>query len=128
MRTLRVLGVVVLLAGLGAAASGQDKKPGNEKRILGLWETVKSEEETLPVGSTIEFTDEGKARYAQKKEVTGRKEGVTLDYMIKGDKLTLTFKIGTEFRNQVLTIKDLSDTDLVFVDSERKSAELKRKK
>jgi uncharacterized protein (TIGR03066 family) len=127
MRALRLLGVVLLLAGLSAAASGQDKTKENEEKIVGLWETVKTEKETLPVGSTMEFAEEGKAKYSQKKE-DGRPESVTGKYMIAGDKLTLIFKVGAEDRKQILTIKNLTATELRLADDKDKLAELKRKK
>jgi uncharacterized protein (TIGR03066 family) len=128
MSALRLLGVVVLLAGLGAAASGQDKKPGNEEKIVGLWETVKTDTGTMPVGSRMEFQEGGKAMYTQKKAESDREVIVTGKYLVEGDKLTLTFKIGTEERKQTLTIKNLTATDLVLADDKNKSAELKRKK
>ena len=96
-------------------------------KIVGAWEVTKASEGTVPVGGTMEFTKDGKAKVTAKKDGTEITHEAT--YTIAGDKLTLTHKKGDEERKLALTIKKLTATELMLADEkDGKTVEFKRKK
>lgn len=123
MNTMRLVMVAVVagLAGLGARA---DEKKDIAKLIVGKWEATKADEGTLPVGSMVEFTKDGKLK------VSVKDSDMTLEgtYKIEGNKFHMTMKVGDDEHKQTINIKKITENELSTSDNEGKVVELKRKK
>jgi uncharacterized protein (TIGR03066 family) len=123
MKALNLLAVVCVLA-VGVRA--EDKKPDYAKMIVGKWEVTKADEGTLPVGSIIEFTKDGKFTSREKlesKEITF--EG---SYKVEGDKFNLDLKVGDQTIKVSITITKMTDDEMHTKNDEGKVVEVKRKK
>ncbi len=106
-------------------AAPADDKPDNAKLILGVWEATKAGKDTLGVGALAEFAKEGKLKItAQRDGMTVLREGT---YKITGDKLTVVLKTDDKEVTHNITIKKLTETELVTSD-DRGAIEFKRKK
>jgi len=115
---LRLIAVGVLVVGLVGGTSAQEKKPeGNKEKLLGTWEIIKADEGTAPVGTTVEFTKDGKVKVTPKGEQETREHL----YKIDGDKIIIE-------EGPTVTIKKVTDSELHVIDPEGKMVELKRKK
>jgi uncharacterized protein (TIGR03066 family) len=114
-----VAAVAVALAA-GVRAEDKEEKKDNAKLLVGSWEVTKSFDKGPPVGATAEFTKDGKVTL-EAKDV--QREGT---YKVDGDKLTLVMK--DRDGKTILSIKKISDKELVVEDDDKKSVELKRKK
>jgi uncharacterized protein (TIGR03066 family) len=121
MNALRVLAVV----GLFAVVARAEDKPDYAKKIVGKWEVTKADEGTLPVGSIIEFTKDGKFKSMEK---DGAKD-VVFDgtYKVDGDKFELNLKIGEESHKVMVTITKMTDTEMHTKNDDGKIVEVKRK-
>jgi uncharacterized protein (TIGR03066 family) len=115
-----VLGIV-MIAGSGMARAQDD----NGKKIVGIWEVVKSAS-NLPVGSTVEFTKDGKLNAVLKESPNEIKLDGT--YKIEKDKLTVKIKIGETSEEEVVTVKKLTDEALEIEDKDKKVDVFKKKK
>src|SRR5262245_22533820 len=86
MSTLRWLAVGAIACLLIPGARAEDK-PDYAKLLVGKWEVSKADEGTVPAGTVIEFTKDGKVI------LTGKKDGadVTMEgtYKIDGNKFTV---------------------------------------
>src|SRR5262249_59835035 len=105
MNAMRLMAVGVLVGLVSFAARAEDKAD-NAKLIVGKWECAKADEGTLPVGSSVEFTKDGKIIVIVKegdKEMKG--EGT---YKVEGDKFDFTIKIGDQEHSDTITIKKLT--------------------
>lgn len=126
MKTFAFLLAGVALCALTLEVRAEEKKADNTKLLVGVWEVAKADEGTIPVGATVEFLKDGKLKATVK---MGEKED-TLNgvYTVEGDKLTLMVTIEKESKKNVLTIKKISETELIVVDDKSKSVEFKKKK
>src|SRR5262245_16178586 len=114
MNALRVLMAGVIVCLLTAVAQADDKKDekketksDNAKLIVGKWECTKADDGTLPTGTIIEFTKDGKMILTGKMgDQEFKMEGT---YKIKGDKFEIGFKMGDAEHNEDITIKKLDD-------------------
>jgi uncharacterized protein (TIGR03066 family) len=115
-----LLGVgLVVFAG---TAQGQDD---NAKKIVGMWEVTKSGSQ-VPVGSTIEFTKDGKLIASLKIEGMDLKLDGT--YKVEKDKLTVKIKVMDQNIEETSTIKKLTDDALEIEDKDKKVDVFKKKK
>lgn len=128
MKVLGVLLAAAALAGLTGSARGQDKaeKADNKKLIVGKWEAVKADEDTLPVGAVVDHTADGKLKVTVK--TGGKEEVITGTYAVEGDTVNLTFTLGGKEEKKKLSIKKLTETEYVATDEKGKSATFKRVK
>ena len=98
----------------------------NPKNIIGIWEITKSDDGT-PVGTTIEFTKDGKVKLTT--PVGDQKLNIDGTYKVDGDKLTVTIKPSDQKETtDTLTITKLTDKVLITKDQKGKSDEFKKKK
>lgn len=125
MNVLRLMtvGTVVLLFGVGARA---EDKPDYAKLIVGKWEATKTDPGTLPEGTVVEFTKDGKLKMSVKKD--GQELNVEGTYKVEGNSFTMTMKLGDQEKSQKITITKISDTAVSTTDKDNKVVELKRKK
>jgi uncharacterized protein (TIGR03066 family) len=125
MNAPRLLAVGVLVVLLGTAARSQDKTD-YAKLIVGTWEVTKADENTVPVGSVVEFTKDGKMKVTAKEGGAEMKlEGT---YKVEKDTFTFTLKAGDQDLSQTITISKISDKMLATKDKDGKVVELTKKK
>src|SRR5262245_3195877 len=66
MNVLRLLVAVAVACALAVGARADEKKADNAKLLVGTWEVAKADQGTVPVGSTVEFTKDGKMKVTHK--------------------------------------------------------------
>jgi uncharacterized protein (TIGR03066 family) len=119
----------LLLAGLvfcAAAALVRAEEKVDGAKLVGKWEATKADPGTIPVGSTVEFTAKNTMKVVHKadgKEIIG--EGT---YKVDGDKFAFELKIGDNTTKKTITIKKLTDTELMTADEQGKSITFKKVK
>lgn len=96
----------------------------NAKKIVGVWVLSKSEAGGT-LGDMMEFRNDGKLKIIATLPVG--KVTADLIYKIEGNKLTWTLKGPPRDSTEILTIKSLTDSVLVTVDSKDRSQEFTRK-
>ena len=128
MGMLRLMATGLLAVGMVVAARAEDKKADAKDKIVGVWEVVKADktEGVPPVGTVIEFTKDGKMKVTHKNK-EGKEETAEGTYTIDGQKLMVTIKFGDKEAKHTVTLKKLTDTELVG-EGEKGTAEFKRKK
>ena len=128
MRSLTTLAFLLFTA--SSQAQDEPKDKGNAEKLVGTWQLVKSDQE-IPedLKFFVDLTADGKM--AIRVEMKGTKEGLTMKgkYKVDGNKIdyTITTPDG-EKKQEILTIKKLTDTDLVTVDPDGVKEEFKRVK
>jgi uncharacterized protein (TIGR03066 family) len=118
---MRVLiGAVVILSFAGlTSAAGQDKDKIELKKLLGKWEPKDAK-------IVIEFADKGKIVINY--DEGGKSEKIEGTYKLDGNKLDIAMSFLGKEQKETLTVKKLTDDELVTVDSKNKEETLKRKK
>lgn len=124
MPTLRWLTAGVLICFVGAALRAEEK-PNYAKLLVGKWEATKVDEGTLPKGSIVEFTKDGKLKVTVKQE--GQEMTIDGTYKVEGDKFTVTVKFGDEEHSNTITITKLEGKVMSTKDKDGKLAEFERK-
>jgi uncharacterized protein (TIGR03066 family) len=129
-----LVGVVVALAGCGGRRAAEPPaspkvapEPVDATKLVGVWELVKGEEgQSDPVGSTIEFTKDGKIHMeSPDKNKKGKVQGT---YRVEGSKLIVTTQpVGKDF-DTTYSIQKLTDTTLVRRNAGAVEEEYKRKR
>jgi len=122
MKALRVLAVVCLVAVVGRA----EDKPDFAKMIVGKWEVTKADDGTLPKGSIIEFTKDGKFTSREKAGDKDMLFGGT--YKVTGDKFDLDLKIGDESHKVTITITKLTADEMHTKNDQGQVVEVKKVK
>lgn len=124
MKLTRVLAAAALVCLLGGLGRGQDKTD-YAKMLVGKWEVTKADVGTVPEGTVLEFTKDGKLK------VTGKKgdENLTLEgtYKVEKNMFTFTIKVNDMERSQTITITKISDKEMSTKDKDDKVVELKKK-
>lgn len=120
---MRVLiGAVAILALTGIAA-GQDKDKDKDKvdakKLIGKWEPKEG-------GITIEFLEKGKLTLSL--DLGGKSEKIEGTYKVDGNKIEVALSFGGKEQKETLTVKKLTDDELMTTDSKGKDETLKRKK
>lgn len=112
---------------LRRAVAAAPAPASNPKMIIGVWEITKSDDGT-PVGTTIEFTRDGKLKITTK--VGDAPLNLEGTYKVDGDKLTVTVKSPDEGKemSDTVTITKLTEKVLITKDTKGKSDEFKKKK
>ncbi len=131
MNGLRLLMTAVTVCSLTAGANALDQadkkeKPDYAKLLIGSWEATKTAPDALPVGTVVEFDKEGKVRITHDRD--GMKNTIDYAYRVDGDKFIVEGKLDGTAVKHTVTIKKISDTDLVTEDEKGKITEFKRKK
>src|SRR5262249_3392554 len=98
-RRFALAGFLVLGLALGGTAGD-----GNAKKIVGLWEFVKSDEEGKgpPPGTTVRFTKDGKLKLHLK--VEDKEFNLEGTYKVDGKKLTINIEFGGKSKEDIATI------------------------
>jgi uncharacterized protein (TIGR03066 family) len=125
MKALRWLAVGLVVGLLGAAARAEDK-PDYAKMIVGKWEVTKSDPGTVPPGSVVEFTKDGKFIVIGKKD--DKEETFEGKYTVEKDTFTFTIKVGDQEHTDTITITKISDKAMSTKNKEDKVVELTKKK
>ncbi len=126
MPQVRGLFAALICMGIVDAAAAQvtkEAKADNKDKIVGVWIVVKGE--GVPAGTPVEFTKDGKIVF--KIDINGKEIKLEGAYKVEGDKVTLSMKTpdGKE-ESETDTIKELTDSKLVFTDPKGKETEFKR--
>jgi uncharacterized protein (TIGR03066 family) len=123
MTTSRLLVAGVVVLALAAGAGAEDR--GDAARLLvGKWQTTKAHK-VVPVGTVFEFSKDGKMRVNLKDG--GKEESVEGICKVEGDKVQYTLKLGgKDEKKDPLTIKKISEQELVLKGVEGDLSELKR--
>lgn len=124
MNALKSLAIGAFVILLGSSVRAEEKID-YAKMLVGKWEVSKADPDTVPVGSTIEFTKDGKLK------INGKKDDVEMaidgTYTVKDDTFTYKLKIGDMELSDTITIAKISKTDAVTKNKEGKVVELKKK-
>jgi uncharacterized protein (TIGR03066 family) len=124
MNALRLAAVAAIVCLVGAGARAEEKKD-LAKQLVGKWECTKADEGTLPVGSVVEFTKDGKMKVTVKQ---GDQE-MTIDgtYTVEAHKFTFALKMGDQEHKDTITVKKISDKEMSTEDKDGKKVEMKKK-
>jgi len=125
MNAMRLLVAGFVVVGLTAGVRAEEKQD-TAKLLVGSWEATKADEGTLAVGAVVEFTKDGKMKVTSKKD--GKDESHEGTYKLDGEKMMITTKMGDNESKFTITIKKISDKDMVAVNDAGKVVEFKRKK
>jgi uncharacterized protein (TIGR03066 family) len=121
---MKQLQLALALALLSSASVLADDVKVDGDKLVGTWEAVKGSE-TLPLGSTLEFTKEGKLKLNIKGAQPQQLEGT---YKIDGAAIKIVLKVQGEEKGETLKVSKMSDTELVIVDEMKKKDVLNKKK
>lgn len=118
---------MLLVVSVGAAQDKKDAKKVDGAKLVGKWEVSKAPENTVPKGTVIEFTKDGKLKLTV--DFNGKKIEMEGTYKVDGEKLNTKMKdpSGTEHEDSD-TIKTLSDEAAVLVAKDGKEVELSKVK
>jgi len=124
MKALKWMGVAAMVVVLNGCARAADEADV-AKFLIGKWEVTKADEGTVPEGSIIEFTRDGKVKASIKKgeslEVT---EGT---YKVEKDTVTVTMKKDGEEQSKKVTISKINEKEMTCKHDDGKVVELKKK-
>jgi len=126
MRSLRLSVAALIVFGLAGVVTAEEKKDDIKAKLVGDWLIVKSFEGGPPVDGIVSFGKDGKFKVTHKqdgKDVTH--EGT---YTNDADSFSFTLKVGDQERKDKITIKKLTADELMTVNKDGKSVELKKKK
>jgi uncharacterized protein (TIGR03066 family) len=124
MNALKLLAVGAIVCLLSAGARAEDKID-YAKMLVGKWEVSKADEGTVPKGTMIEFTKDGKVKANIKKD--DKDETISGTYKVEGDTFTVTMKMGDDEHTQTITITKISKTEMSTKNKDGKVVELTRK-
>jgi uncharacterized protein (TIGR03066 family) len=125
MNAMKLLGVGAVMVLLSAGTRAQEKVD-YAKLIVGKWEATKADAGTIPVGTIVEFTKDGKMKVSIKEG--GMEQTLEGTYKVEKDTFTFTLKVNGEDRMQTITITKISEKELATKDKEGKVVELKKTK
>jgi uncharacterized protein (TIGR03066 family) len=126
MKMLRFVLSAFVVAGLSSPAMAADDKVDVKKLIVGKWEAVKVDENTLPKGAVVEFTADGKLKVTAKND--GKDESVDGTYTLDGSSFTYKLKLGDMELSQKVVIKKISETEMDTANPEGKNVGFKKVK
>jgi uncharacterized protein (TIGR03066 family) len=126
MKSLRIVAAAALAAVLLGSLRAEEKKADNKALIVGVWGLTKAGEGGPPVGTTMVFTKDGKVKMSGKAD--GKEFAFDGTYVVEGDKLTASIKSPDRTEKGTVTIKKLTDKELVTQDENGRALEFKRKK
>jgi uncharacterized protein (TIGR03066 family) len=116
---------------LSAAPVPKDKQKTTAEKLIGTWELVKNSKGNLEgVTVYVEFTKDGKmaVKYAPK-EKDAQMTILNGKFKAEGEKIDYTIEDGAGgMRGEILTIKKLTDDELITVDPDNIQEDFKRVK
>ena len=118
-----LIGAVVILTFSGfTGAAGQTKDKDKDKvelkKLMGKWEPKDGK-------IVVEFADKNKL--VMSLDLDGKSEKIEGTYKLDGNKLDIAMSFLGKEQKETLTVKKLTDAELVTVDSKGKEETLKRK-
>lgn len=125
MNALKCLGLAALLVSLAANSRAEDDKTDYKKLIVGKWEVSKADEGTVPEGTLIEFTKDGKLKITAKMGEEDFKIDGT--YKVVKNTFVYTLKLGDEEKSQTITITKISEKEMATKNEDGKLVEMKKK-
>ena len=124
MNALKWLGMAAVVVLFNTSARADDKVD-YAKMLIGKWEVSKADEGTVPAGSIIEFTKDGKMKASFKKgEEDVMVEGT---YKVVKDTFLMTMKMGEKEQTRTITITKITDKEMSTKNEDGKVVELKKK-
>lgn len=123
MKIFSSLIAALLIPGFSTSASAQEK-PDFAKLVVGTWEVTKGDKGgPIRVGAVYRFDQDGKMTMT----ITVAKQVGKMEsnYTVKGDQLVIKLS-GSTGTGRVITIKKLTDKELIWVEPSGKTAEFKR--
>jgi uncharacterized protein (TIGR03066 family) len=125
MNAMKLLTVGAIVCAMSAGARAEEKID-YAKMLVGKWEVTKADADTVPVGTIVEFTKDGKFKVGGKKDdVEMNLEGT---YTVEKDTFSFTLKVGDEEKKDTITITKISDTEMHTKNKDGKIVELTKKK
>ena len=125
MNALKWLGVAAVVVVIQRQRPApRTSKVDYAKLIVGKWEVTKSDEASVPIGTLIEFTKDGKLKATIKKD--GEEENVEGTYKVVKNTFEVTLG-GDGGKMQTITITKINDKEMVIKDKDDKVVELKKK-
>src|SRR5438874_10698010 len=125
MNALRLVAVGAIVCLLGVGARAEEKKD-LAKMLVGKWECTKSDPDSLPVGGIVEFTKDGKIKVTVKEgDKEMKMEGT---YTVEAHKFTFVMKMGDQEHKDTITVKKITDKEMVTEGADGKKVELAKKK
>lgn len=121
MKKLQLLAFGFAVCLLGGAARADDKVD-YAKLIVGKWEVSKADPGTVPEGTLVEFTKDGKMK------VVAMDMTIEGTYKLEKNTFTMKLKVGDQEKSQKITITKISEKEMSSKDEGGKVVELKRKK
>jgi uncharacterized protein (TIGR03066 family) len=126
MNSLRIAPATVLVVSLLGAVQAQEKKADYRALIVGVWELTKTGDGGPPVGTTVEFTKDGKIKMTGKAD--GKEFSFDGTYGVEGEKLNGNLMTPGGEEKGTSKIKRLTDKELVTEDESGRVLEFKRQK
>ena len=125
MNALKWFAMAAVLGLASASARAEDDTSKYPKLIVGQWEVSKADEGTVPPGTVIEFTKDGKL-----KATIGKgddKMTVEGTYKVVKNTFEMTMKVGDQEKSRTITITKLTAKELATKNEDGKVVELKKK-
>lgn len=125
-----LLGIALLGLPVLAAPIPKEDKKTNAEKLLGKWELVKSGmDDAKDVKFIVEFAKDGVMSLALTPKEGGETTKFKGKYKVNDDKIDYEMEQpGGETKKEILTIKKLTDAELVTVDPDDVKEEFKRVK
>jgi uncharacterized protein (TIGR03066 family) len=123
-------GLMVAIAGCSSSSTtapggGGDSKGG--ATVVGKWTPEGEGAQTLPPGSFMEFTADGKI--VMNLKLMDKVQTMDMGtYKVEGDKIHFSTKKGTKEEKETNTIKSLTADEMVLIDPKGKEEHWKRMK
>jgi len=115
-----MLGVVLV-----AFAGNAKAEDADAKKLVGVWTLAKAGG-NLPEGSVVAFTKDGKLTVEVKAD--GKEVKLEGTYTLAKDQLSVKLKLGDDKIEETMTVKKLTDDELVTEDKDKKIDSFKKKK
>lgn len=126
MNWLRTASAACVVLAISFSFANAEEKADVKKLIVGKWEVSKADEGTLPKGTIIEYTKDGKLKLSGKK---GDKDFVIEGtYTVDGSSFTYKLTVEGKENSQKITIKKISETEMDTTSPDNKAVTLKRVK
>jgi len=124
MNAFKWLGMAAMVVVLNASAPAVEDTD-YAKLLIGKWEVTKADEGTVPEGSIIEFTRDGKVKATIKKgDDQEVQEGA---YKVEKDTVSVTMKKDGEEQTKKVTISKINEKEMTCKHDDGKIVELKKK-
>jgi uncharacterized protein (TIGR03066 family) len=125
MRVAKWFGLVAVAVLMSATAPAQEK--GDlAKKLVGKWEVKKADAGTVPEGTLVEFSKDGKMKVSAKKD--GTEMAFEGTYKVGKDSFTMTLKVGEMEKSQTIKVTEITETMMKTEGEDGKKVELERKK